>query len=75
MLNDQVKLNIDDIIASLQNLNNSERAKLQNALFELQNDLDLKAAIQEGLEDIKTGRVSSHQAIMKEIKQGATTKS
>ena len=63
-----MKLNIDDIIASLQNLNNKERAKLQNALFELQNDLDLKEAIQEGLADVKSGRVSSHDSVMKEIK-------
>jgi predicted transcriptional regulator len=62
-----MKLNIDDIIASLQNLDNSERRKLQNALFELQNDLDLKAAIQEGLADVKSGRVSSHDSVMKEI--------
>ncbi len=55
-----MKLNIDDIIASLQNLDNNERTRLQNALFELQNDLDLKEAIQEGLADVKSGRVSSH---------------
>jgi len=64
-----MKLNIDDIIASLQNLDNSERMRLQSALFELQNDLDLKEAIQEGLEDKKSGRVSSHDSIMKEIKE------
>ena len=63
------KLNIDDIIASLQNLDNNERARLQNALFDLQNDLDLKDAIKEGLDDIKNGRVSSHEAVMKEIKE------
>ena len=67
MLTNNIKLNIDDIISSLQNLDNSERAKLQNALFELQNDLDLKDAIQESLDDIKSGRVSSHEAVMKEI--------
>lgn len=63
-----MKLNIDDIIASLQNLDNNERTRLQNALFELQNDLDLKEAIQEGLADVKSGRVSSHNSVMKEIK-------
>jgi len=68
MLTNNVKLNIDDIILSLQNLDNNERAKLQNALFELQNDLDLKEAIEESLDDIKSGRVSSHEAVMKEIK-------
>jgi len=68
MLAENVKLNIDDIIASLQNLDNNERARLQNALFELQNDLDLKEAIQEGLADVKSGRVSSHASVMKEIK-------
>jgi predicted transcriptional regulator len=68
MLTVQVKLNIDDIIASLQNLDNTEREKLQNALFDLQNDLELREAIQEGLDDVKNGRVHSHDAIMKEIK-------
>ena len=68
MLTVQVKLNIDDIIASLQNLDNTEREKLQNALFDLQNDLELREAIQEGLDDVKNGRVHSHDAVMKEIK-------
>jgi len=65
---DKAKLSVEEIIASLQNLDNSERARLQIALFELQNDIDLKAAIQENLDDIKNGRVSAHQSIMKEIK-------
>ena len=69
MLTNNMELNIDDIISSLQNLDNNERAKLQNALFELQNDLDLKEAIEESLDDIKSGRVSSHEAVMKEIKE------
>ncbi|WP_295672071.1 hypothetical protein [uncultured Mucilaginibacter sp.] len=69
MLNENEKLNIDDIIASLQSLDNNERARLQSALFHLQNDLDLKEAINEGLDDIKNGRVSSHEAVMKEIKE------
>ena len=64
----QQKLNVEDIIASLQDLNNNERSRLQSALFELQSDLDLKQAIHEGLEDVKQGRVSSHEAVMKEIK-------
>jgi predicted transcriptional regulator len=68
MLTVQVKLSIDDIISSLQNLDINEREKLQNALFELQNDLELQQAIQEGLEDVKNGRVSSHKVVMKEIK-------
>ncbi len=62
------EINIDDIIASLPSLDNSERLKLQQALFEFQNDLDLKVAIQEELEDIKSGRISSHLAVMKEIR-------
>ncbi|MDP9078661.1 MAG: hypothetical protein M3O71_14615 [Bacteroidota bacterium] len=62
------KLNIDDIIASLQTLDNHERSRLQSALFDLQNDLDLKAVIRENLDDIRSGRVSSHQAVMNEIK-------
>jgi len=69
MLTEMVKLSVEDIIDSLQDLNNNERARLQNALFELQNDLDLKAAIQEGLADIRNGRVSSHEAVMKEIRE------
>ena len=69
MLTVQVKLSIEDIIASLQNLDNIEREKLQNALFDLQNDLELREAIQEGLDDVKNGRVSSHESVMKEIKQ------
>ena len=68
MQTDKIKLNVEDIIASLQSLDNNERIRLQNALFELQNDLDLKTAIQENLDDIKNGRVSSHESIMKEIK-------
>jgi hypothetical protein len=64
-----MNLNIDDIIASLQNLDNNDRIRLQSALFELQNDLDLKEAIRENLDDIKSGRVSSHEAVMKEIKE------
>ena len=65
----QEKLNVDDIIASIKTLDNEERARLQSALFELQSDLDLKDAITENLDDRKTGRVSSHDAVMKEIKE------
>jgi len=65
----QAKLNVDDIIASLQELNNNDRARLQDALTSLQSDLDLKDAINENLADIKTGRVSSHDSVMKEIKE------
>ena len=64
-----MKLSVEDIIDALQNLDNSERAKLKNALHDLQSDLDLKQAIQENLDDIKSGRVSSHAAVMKEIKE------
>jgi hypothetical protein len=65
----QEKLDIDDIIASLRSLDNNERARLQSALFDLQSDLDLKDAITENLDDIKTGRVSAHDAVMKEIRE------
>lgn len=65
----QAKLNVDDIIASLQDLSNNDRAKLQDALISLQSDLDLKEAIQSNLEDVKTGRVSAHDSVMKEIKE------
>ena len=68
MAAEQEKLNVDDIIASLQDLTNAERSKLQIALFELQNDLDLKEAIQTGLDDVRYGRVSAHEAIIKDIK-------
>ena len=68
MVTGQAKLSVEDIIESLYDLDNIEREKLQKALFELQNDLELQNAIQEGLDDIKHGRVSSHEAIMKEIK-------
>jgi predicted transcriptional regulator len=61
-------MNINDIIEALHTLNKTERTQLQNALFELQCDLDLKEAIQENLEDIKSGRVSSHEAVMNEIR-------
>ena len=64
-----MNLNIDDIIASLQYMGSADRIKLQSALFEMQNDLDLKHAITENLDDIKSGRVSSHDAVMKEIKE------
>jgi len=65
----QEKLDIDYIIASLGSLDNNERARLQSALFDLQSDLDLKDAITENLDDIKTGRVSAHDAVMMEIKE------
>ncbi|ASU32182.1 hypothetical protein [Mucilaginibacter xinganensis] len=61
-------MNVEDIIAHLPNLDKRERTLLQNALFELQCDFDLKEAIQENLADIKSGRVSSHQSVMDEIK-------
>ena len=70
----QEKLNVDVVIASLQELDNNERARLQSALFELQSDLDLQKAIREGLEDVKNGRVSSHNVIMKEIKESITAR-
>jgi len=68
MTTNSEKLNIDDIIASLQTLDNKERARLQAALFDLQNDLDLQEVIKENLDDIKSGRVRSHQAVMNEIR-------
>lgn len=70
----QEKLNVDVIIASLQELDNNERSRLQSALFELQSDLDLQKAIREGLEDVKNGRVNSHDVIMKEIKESLTAR-
>lgn len=61
-------MNIDDIISHLPKFDYSERNKLQNALFDFQNDLDLKDAIQENLADIRSGRNSSHEAVMREIR-------
>ena len=63
------KLNIDDILASLQTLSSHDRSRLQSALFDLQSDLELSAALKENLDDIKSGRVSSHDSVMKEIKE------
>jgi predicted transcriptional regulator len=69
MLTAPVKLAFDDILASLPTLDNTERTKLQNALFDLQNDLDLHQAISEGLDDLKNGRVGSHDMVMSEIRE------
>jgi len=63
------KLNIEDILASLHTLDSHDRSRLQSALYDLQSDLDLSAALKENLDDIKSGRVSSHDAVMKEIKE------
>jgi hypothetical protein len=68
MLSENVKLSFEDIIASLHNLNKVERIRLQTTLFELQSDLDLKEAILEGLADKRSGRVSSHDEILREIR-------
>jgi predicted transcriptional regulator len=68
MTTNNTSLNIDDIIAALPGFDNNERAKLHVALFDLQNDLDLQQAIQEGLDDVKNGRVLAHEEVMKEIK-------
>ncbi|MDB4918443.1 hypothetical protein [Mucilaginibacter sp.] len=64
----QVKLSVEDIIASLSDFDNSEIEKLQAALFELKNNLELQVAIDEGLNDVKNGRVSTHESVMSEIK-------
>jgi predicted transcriptional regulator len=64
----QVKLSVDDIIASLSELESFEREKLQNALFELQDDVELQKAIDEGINDIENGNVRPHEVVMKEIK-------
>ncbi len=60
----QAKFTVEDIIGSLHDLNNIEREKLQNALFELEVD----QAVNEGLEDVKQGRVTPHNTVMQEIK-------
>jgi predicted transcriptional regulator len=68
MVTVQIKLSVEDIITTLPALDKLEREKLQNALFELQNDLELQQAVDEGLDDIINGRVSNHDAVMTEIK-------
>ena len=68
MLTVQVKLSVEDIIASLDDLDHDEREKLQFALYDLQNDTDLQDAIVEAHEDIKNGRVHAHEDVMREIK-------
>lgn len=50
-------LNIDEIIAALPTLDGNDRMRLQSALFEFQNDLDLREALNENLDTIK-GRVT-----------------
>jgi hypothetical protein len=69
MVKARVKLSVEEIIESLRDLDSSEREKLQSALFELESDLGLQNAIRQGLDDKKNGRVSAHDAIMKEIKE------
>ncbi|HEY8929357.1 MAG TPA: hypothetical protein VIM55_09215 [Mucilaginibacter sp.] len=49
-------LNIDEIIAALPTLDGNDRMRLQSALFEFQNDIDLREALNENLDTIK-GRV------------------
>ncbi|HZY38083.1 MAG TPA: hypothetical protein VFE53_15615 [Mucilaginibacter sp.] len=68
MLAVQVKLSVEDIIASLDNLDQDEREKLQYALYNLQNDAALDEAIKEACDDIKNGRVHAHEEVMREIK-------
>jgi len=64
----QIKLSIEDIIASLPDLDNEERVKLQRALLELCNEEELEADVNEGLADIENGRSYTHDFVMKEIK-------
>jgi predicted transcriptional regulator len=68
MLTVQVKLSVEDITASLDNLDDGERKKLQYALYDLQNDTGIDEAIKEAREDIKNGRVHAHEDVMREIK-------
>jgi predicted transcriptional regulator len=68
MVTVQVKLSVEDIIASLSDFNNLEREKLQDALLELKDNLELQAAIDEGLADVRNGRVSTHESVMSKIK-------
>jgi predicted transcriptional regulator len=69
MLTVQVKLSVEDIINSLSDLNANEVEKLQNAIVILKEEEEaLQQAINEGLEDVKHGRLTPHDVVMKEIK-------
>ena len=68
MLTVQVKLMVEDIIASPDDVSYDERGKLQYALYDLQNDTTLDEAITEARGDIKNGRVYAHADVMREIK-------
>jgi len=68
MVTVQVKLSVEDIIASLSDFEAIEIEKLQDAIVELKDNLDLQAAVDEGLEDVKNGRISTHESVMAEIK-------
>jgi hypothetical protein len=65
----QNKLNIGDILASLQTLDSHDRSRLQSALYDLQSDLELSTALKENLDDIRTGRISEGKSVMKEINE------
>jgi predicted transcriptional regulator len=41
----------------------------ENKKDEYHNDWELQKAIQEGIEDVKNGRVGSHESVMQEIKE------
>jgi hypothetical protein len=68
MLTVQVKLSVEDIIGSLNNLDEGEREKLQYALYDLQNDAALDEAIKEAREDVRNGKLHSHEDVTREIK-------
>ena len=68
MLIFQIKLSVDDIIASLASLNHDEREKLQYALYDLQNNAGLDEAIKEAREDVRNGKLHSHEDVTREIK-------
>lgn len=68
MVNIQIKLNIEELIGSLHSLNALELEKLQKALSQLQNERGLEQAVEEGLEDIRQGKVHSHENVIREIK-------
>jgi hypothetical protein len=68
MLTENLKVSFEDIVSSLQNLNTIERIKLQNSLFELQTDLELKEAILEGLQNKRNNQVSTQEDIASEIR-------
>lgn len=68
MLTVKVKLSIDDIIGALDDLDQTEKDRLQMALLNLQYDGELLEALKEAQEDVRAGRVEPHDEVMREMR-------